>query len=318
MLDVVTIGSSTIDFFIETDFNLIPWETPLGKALAVPFGEKFSSRDSLITTGGNAINAAVTFARQELKVAAAVKLGIDIPGEILEERLRVEGIKNKFVIWDDAAPTSRSVILLEGGERSIITYQGSGSYLSAKDLNFRKMRAKWWYVSLSGESHKLFPRIAKASFELGVKLAVNPTMSHLREGRKQLIDNLKYVDFLVMNEGEAALLTGVESSNEADLLRGVDKMVPSLYAVTQGSKGSIVSDGNYIFRAGIFKEKRMADRTGAGDAYGSGFVAGLIRSKEKCGQFGCDPEKIQYAMRLATTNASSVVERVGGSENVFA
>jgi ribokinase len=317
MLDVVTIGSSTVDFFIETDFPLIPWETTLGKALAVPFGEKFSSNNSLITTGGNAVNAAITFARQGLRVGTCIKLGLDVPGEVLEERLRLEGIKNKFVVWDSSAPTSRSVILLKDGERSIITYQGSGAELLPKEINFKKMRAKWWYVSLSGASYKLFPAIAKKSWELGVRLAVNPTKHQLLDGKKQLLDNMKYVDFLIINESEASLLTGAEASNEADILRRLDKIVPGLYAVTYGSKGSIVSDGERIFRAGVFKEKKTTDRTGAGDAYGSGFVAGLIRSKERCGRFGYDPEKIKYAIRLATANASSVVEKLGGSEGVL-
>ena len=318
MLDVVTIGSSTVDFFIETNFPLIPWEdTTLGKAIAVPFGEKFSADSSLITTGGNAVNAAITFARQGLRVGTAIKLGLDVPGEVIEERLRLEGIKNKFVVWDNAAPTSRSVILLKGGERSIITYQGSGSDLLSKEINFKKMRAKWWYVSLSGASYKLFPSIAKNSQELGIKLAVNPTKHHLLDGKKQLLDNLKYVDFLVINEGEAALLTGAKASDEEGLLKRMDKIVPGLYAVTYGNKGSIVSDGERLFRAAIFKEKTTTDRTGAGDAYGSGFIAGLIRSKERCGRFGYDPEKIKYAIRLATANASSVVERLGGSEGVL-
>jgi len=317
MLDVITIGSSTIDFFVETSFPFTPWDTPLGKALAIPFGEKFSASGSFIAAGGNAVNTAVTFRRQGLRTAAAVKVGLDIPGEMIEERLRNEGIKNKFVIWDDETPTSRSVIILQRGERSIITYQGSGSHLTSADLNLKKMKAKWWYVSLSGDSYKLFPSIAKRSWEMGVKLAINPTMRHIREGKKQLIANLKYVDFVVMNEGEAAELVGAPFSDESDIFRKIDRIVPGLVAITRGNKGSIVSDGEHIIRAGIFKEKKTADRTGAGDAFGSGFVAGLIRSGEKCGRFGCDPEKLQYAVRLATANAASVVERVGASENAL-
>jgi sugar/nucleoside kinase (ribokinase family) len=317
MLDVITIGSSTVDFFIETDFALTPWNSSLGKALAIPFGEKFSAKSSFIAAGGNAINTAVTFRRQGLKTASAVKVGLDISGQMIEERLRNERIKNKFVVWDNDEPTSHSVILLQKGERSIITYQGSGAHLKPSDLNFKKMRAKWWYVSLSGDSYKFFPAVAKASWEMGVKLALNPTVRHIRDGKKQLINNLKYVDFVVMNEGEAAELVGSSFSDEADIFRKVDKIVPGLVAVTRGSKGSIVSDGEHILRAGIFKEKKMADRTGAGDAYGSGFVAGLIRAQEKCGRFGCDPEKLQYALRLATANAASVVEHLGASENTL-
>lgn len=316
-MDVISIGSSTMDFFIETDFPSVPWSTPLGHAIAIPFGEKFSAKSSLMTAGGNAVNAAVTFRRQGLKTATVMKLGCDTPGEMVYSRIKDEGIKDKFVVWDDSSPTSRSVIILQKGERSIVTHQGSGAYLSAKDIDLRRLKAKWWYVSLSGNSYKLFPKIAKTAWEMGVKLAFNPTGHHLREGKKQLIDNLKYVDFLVLNSGEAAELTGISFSNEAAVFKAIDKMAPGVVAVTKGNKGSTVSDGVNIFRTGIFKEKKFVDRTGAGDAFGSGFVAGLIRTREKCGQFGCDPENVMYAIRLATANAASVVEEVGASENVL-
>ncbi|MFA4999349.1 MAG: carbohydrate kinase family protein [Parcubacteria group bacterium] len=315
MLDIITIGSSTVDFFLETEFPSVPWNTPSGRAIVIPFGEKFSAKNSLITSGGNAVNTAVTFRRQGLKTATAIKLGQDVAGEMIYSRLNGEGVKDKFIIWDETLPTSRSAVLLERGERSIITYQGAGAAISAKDINLKRLRAKWWYVSLPGDSYKLFSTLARASYEMGVKLALNPTLRHIREGKKQLLANLKYVDFLVLNESEAAELTGIPFSNEAEVFRIIDKLAPGIVAVTRGNKGSVVSNGEYIFRAGIFKEKRMTDRTGAGDAYGSGFVAGLIRCKADCNSYV--PEKIKYAIRLATANAASVVENIGASENAL-
>jgi len=317
MLDVISIGSSTMDFYVETKFPAIPWDTPLGAALAIPFGEKFSCKSSLVTSGGNAVNSAITFKRQGLKVATAIKLGCDIPGEMVWSRLKDEGVKDKFVVWSDKKPTSRSVIMLQKGERSIITHQGSGSHLVPSDLNLNKMKAKWWYVSLSGDSYKRFPQIAKKAYEMGVKIAFNPTGHHLREGKKQLISNLKYIDLLVLNAGEASILTGISFSDEQKVFKAIDKMVHGVVAVTKGSKGSVISDGERIYEAGIIKEKKLIDRTGAGDAYGAGLVAGLIRTKEQCGKFGCDPDNLKYAIRLATANASSVIETVGASENAL-
>jgi len=317
MLDIITIGSATVDFFIKTNFPFVPWETPLGQALAIPFGEKFSARDSLITTGGNAFNTATTFCRQGLKTATVIKIGRDISGEMIQGRLRLEGVGNKFIIQDNSVATSYSVLLLQDGERSIITYQGAGASLSITDLKFKEYTAKWWYVSLAGDSYRLFPSIAKKAKEMGVKLAINPTTKHLRDGKSQLIANLKYVDFLVLNEGEASLLTGISFINTKEVFRKIDKLAPGIVAVTGGDKGSIISDGKQIYKAGILKGGKVVDRTGAGDAYGAGFVAGLIRTKEKCERLNFDPEKIKYSIRLATANASSVVQKIGASENAL-
>jgi len=70
-------------------------------------------------------------------------------------------------------------------------------------------------------------------------------------------------------------------------------------------KGVSISDGKTIWQAKAFPQKAF-DRTGAGDAFGSGFVAGLIRFQ--------DPRfKIQESIRLAMANATGVVEKLGGN-----
>ena len=70
--------------------------------------------------------------------------------------------------------------------------------------------------------------------------------------------------------------------------------------MTDGPRGAWVSDGNRLYTAGIFPDKNLVSRTGAGDAFGSGFVAGLIQK-----------EDIAYAIRLASANATAVTEHLG-------
>ena len=76
--------------------------------------------------------------------------------------------------------------------------------------------------------------------------------------------------------------------------------------MTKGPKGVIVSNGKYIFQAGTFKERRYEDRTGAGDAFGSGFVAAWIRTN-----------KIEEAIRLGTANGTSIVEQLGAKNGIL-
>jgi len=111
----------------------------------------------------------------------------------------------------------------------------------------------------------------------------------------------------VLNEGEAATLTGISFENPEKVFKALDDLVPGIVAVTSGDKGATVSDGKSIYTAGIFPEQRIVDRTGAGDAFGAGFVAGLMRS-------GGD---IKYSIRLASANATSVVENLGASEGAL-
>lgn len=95
--------------------------------------------------------------------------------------------------------------------------------------------------------------------------------------------------------------------------------MPGILAVTSGKGGATISDGKYIYKAGIFRERKLVDRTGAGDAFGSGFVAGLIRQirNPKFEIRNLSPEAVKYAIRLASANATSVVEKIGATEGIL-
>jgi len=318
MRDVITIGSATFDIFMETDMELVDFpSTPLGKALAIPFGEKLSANNVVMTTGGNAMNAAVTFRRQELRTACCIRVGNDPHGVAVLNRLKSERIDNALVAFDRELPTSFSAIFLRKGERSIVNCKGAGGELSDRDINFNKLKAKWWYISLPGKAISFLPAIVAYASANNIHVALNPTGWHIDHAKAQLLKCLKKVDFLVLNEGEAADLVGVPFSKEKEVFKRLDEVVPGIVAVTSGSGGVTVSDGSYIYKAGIFKEKKLVDRTGAGDAFGSGFVAGLIRAGEECERGDIDPDNISYAIRLATANAASVVEYIGASEGAL-
>jgi len=152
-----------------------------------------------------------------------------------------------------------------------------------------------------------------------IKVALNPSYNHLvGHGRGQLLKHLKDVSLLVVNAGEASEITGVPFRREKLVFEKLDEIIPGIVAVTAGPKGVTVSDGAYIYKAGSFKNtKKVVDRTGAGDAFGSGFVAGLIHKKEKFIKGSCSPENIEYAIRLASANATSAVESIGATKGTL-
>ncbi|MDD4931625.1 MAG: carbohydrate kinase family protein [Candidatus Colwellbacteria bacterium] len=318
MRDITTIGSATFDIFMEGDFNMVTNRaTPLGKGIMIPLGEKMSIDDVFSTAGGNAMNAAVTFRRQGLRTAARIKIGDDVPGLSVIHRLKDEGIESSLVSVDRKLSTSTSVLLSNKGERTIMNYRGAGGELSISDIDIRKLKSRWWYISLPGKAVSMLPAFLRYARQEGIRVALNPSGWHIAHSKKTLLRHLKDVDFLVLNAGEAAELVGIPFSEEKKVFKALDALVPGIVAVTDGSRGVIVSDGSYIYKAGIFKEKKLIDRTGAGDAFGSGFVAGLIRKNEECEKGRINPENIIYAIRLGTANAASVVERFGGSEGAL-
>jgi len=317
--DVVAIGSTTRDAFFKTNFKVTGYpNTPTGKAYLLPLGEKIGIKDVYFTLGGNAANAAVTFSRQGFKTAIFTRIGEDAGGREIRKRLEEEKISTKSIFISPSKHTAYSVLFLQNGERTILSYHGAIDEFSLNKVDWNSLRASWWYVSLPGESYKLLGALLKAAKKLNVSVALNPSFKHLSEGRKELIKSLKDISFLVLNEGEAATLTGISFKKEAAVFKKLDALMPGIVAVTSGSKGVTVSDGRYVYKTGIFKEKKMVDRTGAGDAFGSGFVAGLLRKEEMCRVKGtCDPKNIEYAIRLASANATANVEELGATEGLL-
>lgn len=316
--DVIAIGSTTRDAFFEVDFQLIKWpRAPSGKALIIPFGEKLNSKGAYFTVGGNAANASITFARQGLRTSIFTKIGQDVSAGELRRIWKREKVMADLVETSDL-PTSFSVLLLQNGERSIIRYHGAVNEFSLDEVPLSKLKSKWWYVSLPGKSYKTFDRLLEYASKNNIKVAFNPGSGNLSgPGLRDLRRHLKDITFLVVNEGEAATITGIPFKKEKEVFRKLDELVPGIVAVTSGKRGVTVSDGKFMYKAGIFKNKKVIDRTGAGDAFGSGFVSGLIRKKEKFGKGGPKIENIEYAIRLASANSTSVVEHLGASEGTI-
>ncbi len=320
MYDIVSIGSTTIDSFWKTDFGFIAdRKVPSGKDLKIPFGEKYGVEDVVFTLGGNAANASVTFARQGFRTALFTKIGRDSLGDEVRSNLRKERVSEEIIEISEDKSTSFSVLFLQKGERSILTHHGAINDFSLKEIELHRLYGRFWYVSLPGESYRQFDRLIKYAADNNISIALNPSYKQLTgAGRLELLKHLKRVSFLVLNDGEAASLAGVpfDKSREKEVFKKLDKLVPGIVAVTAGKKGVTVSDGRRIYRAGVFKEKKIADRTGAGDAFGSGFLAGLAARGWSGGrETGADA--VEYAIKLASANATSVVEQVGATPGIL-
>ena len=76
--------------------------------------------------------------------------------------------------------------------------------------------------------------------------------------------------------------------------------------VTDGPGGSWASDGKTMVKAGMYEDVDVKDRTGAGDAFGSGFVASIINGGG-----------LAEAMILGSANSTSVVQYVGAKKGIL-
>jgi sugar/nucleoside kinase (ribokinase family) len=114
-----------------------------------------------------------------------------------------------------------------------------------------------------------------------IKFCWNPGERQLILGYKKLRPLLERTDVLLLNKDEATelvLSSGVRAvaslKQIPSLLKKLHGFGPQLIAITDGAKGASVYNGHRIYSAPAVRGK-VVDTTGAGDAFGSGFVSGL-------------------------------------------
>lgn len=314
MYDIITIGTATQDVFLRSKAvkhlknskHLKKLGFKTGEAECFALGSKIELDDFNLTFGGGANNSAITFARQGFKTAALVKIGSDTIGENIIKNLKNEGV-TPFAIEDKKRKSAYStVLLLPTGERTILVYRGAAEGLIKREIPIRKLKARWAYISPGTIPLATMKWLTTSLKRSGTSIAMNPSKYYLKMGAGKLQPVMKNLDVVLVNREEASYLTGVSYQKEKAIFRKLDKMVEGIAVMTDGPKGALVSDGRYIYRAGIYKEKKTVDRTGAGDAFGSGFVAGLMRKND-----------VTYALKLASANATSVVEQIGAQAGVL-
>lgn len=308
MYDIVSMGSATRDVFINADdfksLNMANFYT--GKGLCFPLGSKIEIKKIVFTSGGGGTNAAVTFARQGLYTACVGVVGKDLNGQEVINELAKEGIEIKYFQKHEDDFTAYSVILVDSsGERTILSYKGEGQHFDANKIDLDQLQTRWLFLGSLGGHYDLLEKAVNWAVANNVKLATNPGGKELEHGLEKLKPLLNNFSIIIMNQEEASSLTGIDYKQEGDLFKFMDEVVGGIFVMTKGPEGVVVSDGKNIYRAGV-PNSPIVERTGAGDAFSSGFVTEYIRS-----------EDISKAIQFATANASSVVTQYGGKAGIL-
>ena len=138
------------------------------------------------------------------------------------------------------------------------------------------------------------------------KLVVADTMDlWIRTANPELRALLQRVDGLIVNDSEAAELTGVRNAISAG--RKILDMGPKFVVVKKGEHGAILihSEGSAVIPAFPIDDANVVDPTGAGDSFAGGFMGYLARE----GRF--DFASLQKAMAYGTVVASFSLEAFG-------
>lgn len=305
MFDVVTFGSATWDIFIKPkQLKVIDSKELIsGKGLCFNLGSKIDIDEAYVNLGGGGVNTAHTFRRQGLKIAYCGSVGDDVLGRELIQRMKKNKIETKFIeLLTDCATNFSVVMNPREQDRTVFVFRDASEKL--KTVPFRKLKAKWYYLApLSGRLSKKTKEIIDFAHKNNTKVAVNLGNSQIRsKGIKSL---LKKADILILNQEEAAFLTGVSYGNEKKILKSIREFFDGIFVMTKGKGGVVVLANGDVYRERAIKA-RVVDKTGAGDAFSSAFVSEIIKTGN-----------IKEAIKLGVNNSAKCIQKRGATNGLI-
>ena len=318
--DVITIGGATEDITFYTDEGvLINNKKDLTKQrlLAFEYGAKIKVDKSFSGFGGGAANAAVSLSGFGFKTACLCAIGEDARGQRILNNFQKQGVDITLVQKIKNIETGFSFLLVgPSNEHIVFSNRAANNELSINNFVTELLdQSEWIYLtSLSGEWKSDLEKIFSVKNE---KIAWNPGHRQILTGLKCIGKYFKKTTCLIVNKDEATELvmsdkkyktkTRAYLSNVKNLLSALSSYGPKIVVITCGRDGADAIFEGRTYHQSIVKEKKRADTTGVGDAFGSAFVAGLESYKQD----------IRRSLILASRNAASVVSMPGAQNGLL-
>lgn len=143
-----------------------------------------------------------------------------------------------------------------------------------------------------------------------VRLAGGDTMNYwIQDFRQELLDTLRAWDFLLINDGEARMLSGEHNLRRA--AARVLEMGPRTLVVKRGEFGAVLfRDGCHFMAPGYLLED-VFDPTGAGDCFAGGFIGYLAGQGIDARGGQIDFAELRRAVIYGSVMGSFCCERFG-------
>jgi sugar/nucleoside kinase (ribokinase family) len=218
------------------------------------------------SAGGAGANTAAWLAHLGAEVTLVARVGDDAAGRAAAADLSGHGVRAALAV-DPELPTCTVVVLLDAGERTMLSDRGAAARLSPADLprlDGADHLHLSGYVLLDASSRPAGLAALAAARAAGLSTSVDPQAAPaLTAGFR---DHVRGVDLLLPNADELAALGG----SAADLLDAVGAV-----ATTHGPRGAAWEDGSGRWQVAA-PAVDVLDPTGAGDAFDAGLLVAWL------------------------------------------
>ena len=268
--------------------------------------------------GGNAMTAAINLHKMGVDSKMVGKVGDDMFGVFLRDRLQKAGVDTRALKTDKDVQTSASVAMLQSsGERTFLHCVGTNATFSINDVDFSVIdecdlvfvTGTYLLDRFDGAETAAFLKKCK---EMGKTTFLDVCWDAKGRWSELLDDAMPYIDFFMPSIDEAMKIAGVDSKDP--------EPIADIF-MAKGAKNVVIKVGKrgaYLRLAGQTKgeifptldDVKVVDTTGAGDSFCSGFLAAYARDVEptECVAFANAVGSLCVTEKGATTGIRSYEE----------
>jgi fructokinase len=258
-----------------------------------------------VVAGGSVANTMAGIAHLKGNSSFIGKINSDNFGEMYRKSLQDINVNFSYLEKDENLSTGASIILITpDSERTMCTYLGISSHLSADDINENNIIDQELiflegYLWDKGISEKMFKHAISIAKKNKVKIAMSLSDIFCVTRHKQDFYNLlkNDLDILIGNENEINELV-----NKKNLLDSVNQLkeLNKLIVITRSENGSMAIKNNEIINCNSTKVKKVLDLTGAGDLFAAGFLKEYL-----------DNSDIKKCLETGSILASKIIQKIG-------
>lgn len=257
-------------------------------------GSKIDGCGLTVQGGGPVPNVMIGLRRLGHRTALITAVADDLIGRMGVDELKDEGVDTRFIVFKPGSSDTAVGLIEKGsGRRTMVLNRDIG--VAARDVVVSRFPQPK-IVHLDGRDMPACLKLARWAKRIGATVCFD-----IGSVRNDVSEIFPLVDHLVVADAFALPFTGCRTARRA--VASLKKLCPGTVVVTEGIRGSIgCEDGGYV-RGKAYRVKNV-DTTGAGDAFHTGYIYGLLH--------GCDlTARLKYGAAVAALKCTRMGARAG-------
>ena len=245
--------------------DLIAYTNMVSQRANYAYGSHFE-----LNLGGKSLNVALTASTFSEDVALIARVGNDIFGLEILDRLMRRGLITQYITIDEAAHTGVGHVRVdEQGQYDTIVVNGANWNLDESDVDTFLADGyipKYVVFNFETDVH-LLKKIIPKFRDLGSKIVINfsPIVNDMR-------DLLSMVDVAVLNLEEAQQILNTGADDPHVLLHKLKTLGPDIVVITQGADGAVALNSDGALIQVPAQSATVKNTVGAGDGFLASFV----------------------------------------------